>query len=272
MTARNLILTGLPRSGTTLVCALVDSLRDAVCLSEPDWQDAWPREMDDRRAYAERVRGDFARVRKILAGGGEVADRRSSDGAAVTNYFPLASDGSRQPAYALQPFRRSGLSADFLLGMKQNAHYSCVLDEFAGHDDFTVIAIVRHPLATLRSWRSAKHLPISQGRLPAAERFWPELAAIAESTQDILLRQLQIYRVFCERYRALGARIHLLRYEDVVSDVNSIAAICGGRDYVRAVDIKQNPVIAGDEEAAEIVRTVREYCAVACELYPELAR
>jgi hypothetical protein len=269
VTGRNLILTGLPRSGTTLVCALIDSLRDAVCLSEPDWQDAWPREMNDRPAYAERIRQDFARVREVLLGGGEVSDRRAANGSAVTNYFPLASDGSRQPAYALQPFRRSGLSADFLLGMKQNAHYSCILDELARHEDFTIVAIVRHPLATIGSWRSAARLPIGHGRLPAAERFWPEIAHQAASTPDILLRQVGIYRLFCERYRALGSRIHLLRYEDIVDKPELLSAICG-RDYVRTVEVNPTALPAGNEEMDAIARCVREHCAVASELYPDL--
>ena len=31
-----LLLTGVPRSGTTLAAALLDQLEDTVCLSEPD--------------------------------------------------------------------------------------------------------------------------------------------------------------------------------------------------------------------------------------------
>jgi hypothetical protein len=267
--ARNVILTGIPRSGTTLVCALLDSLRDAVCLSEPDWQDEWPRITDDASAYAQRVRADFTRVRRQLLEGGEVADRRAEDGSAVTNYFPRAADGTRASAYALRPFVRPGLSADFLLGMKHNAHYTCALEQFIGHEDFTVIAIVRHPLAAIRSWRSAAHLPIGAGRLPAAERLWPEIAALASQTDDVLLRQAHIYRLFCERYLALGDRIHLARYEDIIANPDRLAAICA-RDYVRAVDVKPTPMPA-DDESARIVRYLREHCAVARELYPDLA-
>ena len=32
----DLILTGLPRSGTTLAAAIIDQAPDALCLSEPD--------------------------------------------------------------------------------------------------------------------------------------------------------------------------------------------------------------------------------------------
>ncbi|HST28758.1 MAG TPA: hypothetical protein VLK26_10365 [Rudaea sp.] len=264
---RNLILTGMPRAGTTLACALIDSLDDAVCLSEPDWQDAWPRETNDARAFAARVHADFDRVRARLAAGGDVMDRRGPGGEAVTNYFPRAADGQRAPAHALQAFRRPCLGADFLLGMKHNAHYTCALSELSSGEGFDAIAIVRDPLATLRSWRSARDLPISQGRLPAAERLWPELARLAD-VDDILLRQVGIYRLFCERYLALADRVRVLRYEDMSRDPGTLARCCG-RAFVRVVALAPTPPVE-DEETALILARLREHCAIACRLYPEL--
>jgi hypothetical protein len=267
--ARNVFVTGIPRSGTTLACALLDSLDNAVCLSEPDWQDAWPREMQ-RTAFAQRLRDDFARVRRVLQAGGEIPDRRLPDGAAITNYFPSAGDGSRAIAYVVQPLRRAGLDDDFLLGMKQNAHYTCIIEELVGHADFDVIAIVRHPLATIRSWRSAKNLPINDGRLPAAEPLWPELAALKTDTADVLLRQVLIYRMFCERYLALGERVRVVRYEDLVTNPDYFGEIYA-RPRVRRVDLQ--PVSAGaadDAETAQIQAYLRAHCPIAWQLYPEL--
>ncbi|MBS0569612.1 MAG: sulfotransferase [Proteobacteria bacterium] len=264
---RNLILTGLPRAGTTLACALVDGLDDAVCLSEPDWQDTWSRETDDPRAYAARVHADFGRVRTLLAAGGEVLDRRAANGAAVTNYFRGAADGSHAPAYVLRAFRRPGLGADFLLGMKHNAHYTCALGDLAGHDQFAAIAIVRHPLATIQSWRAATDLPINQGRLPAAERLWPDLARLSDLA-DTLLRQVGIYRLFCERYLALADRVRVLRYEDIVRDPDAFVRLCG-RGRARDVAVAPTPTVE-DEATPIILARLREHCAIACRLYPEL--
>ena len=267
LAARNLFVTGIPRSGTTLASALLDSLDDAVCLSEPDWQDPWPRQMQDRGEYAQRLREDFARVRAVFLDGGEVPDRRHPDGAAITNYFPRGSTGSRTRAYSVVPVRRSGLSADFLLGMKQNAHYTCVLEQLTGYEDFAVLAIIRDPVATIRSWRSTD-VPISAGRLPAAERFWPEIAALAAMTEDVLLRQVSIYRMFCERYLAQGARVHLLRYEDMVRDPSRLSAMCGRR-YVREIAVRRDESAPDADEVRMIRSYLREYCPVAAELYPE---
>jgi hypothetical protein len=226
--------------------------------------------MNDRGEYAQRLRQDFARVRGVLLAGGAVPDRRRPDGSAVTNYFPRSGSGGRTQAFAVLPLRRTGLSPDFLLGMKQNAHYTCVLEELVGHADFEVVAIIRHPLATIRSWRSA-NLPISDGRLPAAERFWPELARLADDSQDVLLRQVHIYRMFCERYCALGERVRLLRYEDIVRDP-SILGVMSGRRYARQVALDNGNNASGDAaEDATIRAYLREHCPIAYELYPDLA-
>ena len=63
---RDLIVTGIPRAGTTLLAACVDSLEDAVCLSEPEWQALWSQETKERLEYIARLSEDFDRVRHIL--------------------------------------------------------------------------------------------------------------------------------------------------------------------------------------------------------------
>lgn len=263
------IVTGIPRSGTTLTCALIDSLDDAVCLSEPPWQDAWPREMNDRRGYVERLRDDFVRVRKILSAGESVPDRRGEDGRAVTDYH-AGTRGGRGRGYEseMESFSRQGLSADFLLGMKHNAHYTCVLDALVACGQFRIVAVVRHPLATIRSWRSLT-LPISDGRLPAGERFWPELAAVAASADDVLLRQVRIYELFCARYARLSDRISLLRYEDIVSDPGLVCRTFGKR-AVRDISLRATGRVAMDTEAGRIAACLRKFAPHACTLYPDI--
>lgn len=267
---RNVFVTGIPRSGTTLAAALIDSLDDAVCLSEPDWQDAWPREMSDPAEYADRLCADFERVRDKLHHGGSVTDRRQADGAAISDYFPLVS-GSRTHVATPVAFRRDGLSQQFVLGMKQNAHYTCILDRLVARENFSVLAIIRNPVATLLSWRSLD-LPISQGQLPAAERFWPQVASIARSSDDVLLRQVLIYGLFCERYRALHGKLTILRYEDIVANPLLISAWVG-RKFVRDVELRKNATALSVDAALsrKICAYVCTHCPAALEFYPELS-
>ncbi|HET8942007.1 MAG TPA: sulfotransferase [Rudaea sp.] len=266
---RNLFVTGIPRSGTTLVAALIDSLDDAVCLSEPEWQDAWPREMTDPAAYAQRLCADFDRVRNVLRSGASVTDRRKPDGAAISDYFPREA-GNRTQVSKPVVFRRDSLSAEFLLGMKQNAHFTCILDRLVERDDFAVLAIVRNPVATLSSWRSLD-LPISQGRLPAAERFWPQVADVARTVDDILLRQVLIYGLFCARYHALREKLTILRHEDIVANPTLICDF-SGRTFVREVALQPGKAARSSDAALHqrICECIRVHCPVVFEFYPEL--
>ena len=266
---RNLFVTGIPRSGTTLVAALIDSLDDAVCLSEPEWQDAWPREMTDPAHYATCMCSDFDRVRDVLYGGGSVTDRRQHDGAAISDYFPRVAGSHTQVATPVA-FHRDGLSGGFLLGMKQNAHFTCILDRLVEREDFAVLAIIRNPLATLSSWRSLD-LPISQGRLPAAERFWPQVAEVARTEQDILLRQVRIYGLFCERYLALRDKLTILRHEDIVANLGLISDLCR-RTFVREVTLRPSNSARLVDTAfrQQICDYIRVHCPAVLAFYPEL--
>jgi hypothetical protein len=261
---RYLIVTGIPRSGTTLTAALIDDLEDTVCLSEPTWQDMWARETEDADAYVQRLLEDFARVRRDLLDGNGVIDRRRPDGTPVSDYFR---DGAG--SCELVDFRRSGLPENFLLGMKHNAHYSCVLPQIVAQPAFDVVAIVRHPLDVIRSWQSVD-IPIRQGRLPAAETLWPEMADVARQTDDVLLRQVLIYERFCERFVALRGKLALLRYEDIVRDPDIIARTLG-RNFARRTPIKtQDRSPLDPEEVAAIRRHLRTHCPNARELYPDI--
>ncbi len=268
---RDLIVTGIPRSGTTLTAALIDGLEDAVCLSESVWQDTWSREMATPDDYVQRLVDDFVHVRRDLLTGNVIVDRRRADGTPVCDYFHKGDAGrdDGKPPYELVDFRRSGLSENFLLGMKHNAHYSCVLPQIVAQPAFAVIAIVRHPLEVIRSWQSVD-IPISQGRLPAAERFWPEIADIARQTNDILLRQVLVYERFCERFIALRGKLALLRYEDIVREPDIVARTVG-KNFSRTMPIRIRDRSRKDSaDGTTIRRYLRTHCPKARELYPDI--
>ena len=79
------------------------------------------------------------------------------------------------------------------------------------------MAIIRDPVALLMSWRSLD-LPISWGRLPAGERFWPELAALGRSDLNLIDRQILICNLLLRRYEEFADRIVVVPYEVFVTD------------------------------------------------------
>ena len=257
----NLIVTGIPRAGTTLTAAMIDGMEDAVCLNEPEWQGTWSREVTGRAAYVQRIIDDFVRVRSTLLAGGSVEIRASADGAAVTNFFDQSPGKRKRKPLTFAPMSRAGLSPDFLLAMKHNAHYSCVLEDLAATPGFSVIAIVRDPLATLLSWRSLD-IPISRGRLPIAEPFWPEVAAAALSTQDVLLAQVRILELFFRRYSALADRIAVIRLEDMIAKPDLAQYQAWAANSASSVTIEPSP-LTSTAPATEL-KLLQDYVTAHC--------
>jgi hypothetical protein len=87
-----------------------------------------------------------------------------------------------------------------------------------------VIGILRHPIPTILSWRSLD-IPISYGRLPSGEKFWPELLELSASNCDILLKQVMIYELITTRMLAFRKQIHLLCYESLVKDPGQLSTL-----------------------------------------------
>src|SRR5690606_21718614 len=148
---RDVIVTGIPRSGTTLAASLIDSLPDTVCLNEPGWHHA--RSAPTPEGFAQFIKKDFARLRRQLVEGEPVPDRRAGDGSATTNYYRVEG-GKMESSFEVLPFTRPGLSAEFTLAIKHNGPYLAVLPQLIALKAFIFIAIVRHPVEVLHSWRS----------------------------------------------------------------------------------------------------------------------
>jgi Sulfotransferase family len=221
----DLIITGVPRSGTTLAAAIIDQAPDALCLSEPDRHVDLMREAASPEDFVAGLCQEFDVVRRTVLGGGSVLDRRGADGTPITNYFsdPLP-DGRREAAFTTRSIRRPGLSPDFVLGDKHNALYAAVLHEIVQSGRFRVIVTVRDPVAALLSWRTLD-LPISRGRLPAGERFWPELAVLGRRADlDLTDKQIRICDLLLRRFGELADRIAVIPYEKFVTDPAQLLA------------------------------------------------
>jgi hypothetical protein len=261
----DLIITGVPRSGTTLAAAIIDQAPDSLCLSEPDGHVDLMEAADSPEDFVLRLCQEFDAVRRTILEGGSVLDRRRTDGAPVTNYFsdPMP-DGRREAAFATREISRPGLSSDFVLGVKHNALYAAVLPEIVRSGRFRVIAIIRDPIAALMSWRSLD-LPISRGRLPAGERFWPALAALGQADLDLTDKQIRICDLLLRRFGDLADRIAVVRYEVFVSDPAQLLAAAGLRQPVPAQIIAnaRSPLLrdGGDQPRTALAYRIRQLMA-----------
>jgi len=269
----NLIITGLPRSGTTLAAAVIDQAPDTLCLSEPNGHVDLMSSAASPEDFVTKLCQEFDAVRRIILGGGSVLDRRRADGAPITNYFsdPLP-DGRREAVLTTCAVTRSGLSADFMLGVKHNALYSAVLPEIVQSGRFRVITIVRDPVPVLMSWQTID-VPISRGRLPAGERFWPELAALGTADIDLTDKQIGICDLLLCRFAQLAGRIAVIPYEAFVADPAQLLAAAGIREPApsRIFGITRPPS-RGDQDRQEAALASRIRQLIAAGQLPGIAR
>jgi hypothetical protein len=221
---RNIILTGVPRSGTTLCCNLLGQAPDTVALFEPMPVHELPRQ---HAAAVGAIRDFFLASRASLLESG-TATSQQVDGRVPDNPFGsnVDADGLRIRTAQLGDIQvEKALSGEFSLVIKHNAAFTALLPELVR--EFECYAVVRNPLAVLASWNSV-NLPVTAGRLPAGERLSPELAARLDAEPDVLERQLHLLDWLFARFDHHLPGERILRYEQVVATGGQVLASATG--------------------------------------------
>ena len=207
------IITGAPRSGTTLVCSLLNRLPDLVALNETMDVTALPA-MDGNALRVEAVARHLADVRQAIAERAQKPERRlRGEG---DNMFLPAAAGERRWAgaeMAWVPLRKP-LRPDFTLALKHPNAFAALLPEL--RQRFDCWALVRNPLAVLASWRTLDH-PIRRGHAPMAEALDPALAELLAAIADEGARRLALLDWYFRRFLQVLEPQRILRYEEVIA-------------------------------------------------------
>ena len=214
MVPRTWLLSGVPRSGTSLCCRLAGDLPDTVALSEPIRRKAFGG-MDTPHGACARI-GDFAGQARALI----LAERRAPS-VQVGGRLDDNRTASRQTDAGLR--RLTGewgeiaidkpLSAHFTLLIKHNALFAALLPRLT--ESFSCLALVRNPLSVLASWQTVD-LPVHRGRIPAGEELDGDLHRALEREPEVLGRQLIVLDWFFGQFHAHLDPENIIRYEDVV--------------------------------------------------------
>ena len=217
---RTWLLTGVPRSGTSLCCRLAGRLPNTVALSEPI----------QRYTYGgmETPEGASARISDFVE---ETRTRILTDGRAPSLHVGGRLDDNRIPsARTAAGLRRlesergeielgKPLSSCFTLLVKHNALFAALLPRLV--ESFSCLALVRNPLAVLASWQTVD-LPVHRGRIPAGEELDAALRLALDREPDVLRRQLVVLDWFFARYDAHLPPENILRYEDLAETGGSV--------------------------------------------------
>jgi hypothetical protein len=240
---RDFIITGVPRSGTSLVASLLDRQRNWLVLNEP-------REVFDRlssRPDASGVALLHREVReKVLSG--QPIENKTDGQEVITNTAELDQRTLYHPQ--LQ-------NAGFRLGSKNTLAYMASLDNLKSLD-WPIVAMIRHPLDALQSWSDTfEHLrEVQLQQLPAAVpgfhgwHGWQrkEMERLLQYA-DPALRRVLFWRLLARTL--LGHEgIHLWHYERLVQDPR--AHLRRLRWHMRAPGLSRLPT----EPLRQRIRTV----------------
>jgi hypothetical protein len=230
----DVILTGIPRSGTTLICHLLNKVPNTVALHEPMlWGDI--RDPSDHRAICDKVDEFFRQTRESCIASctaitqqtaGEVPDnpmgKYPAYAALLRAAGKLLPGGGRLEALGLRRSRVTrgtvridkSLSPDFQLCIKHTGPFTALLPELLHRHP--CYAVVRHPVSVLASWNSI-NFQLREGRFKELERMQPELARQLAEIPDWIDRQIHLLSWFCRSYLTLLPPERILRYEDIIT-------------------------------------------------------
>ena len=210
---RNVLITGPPRSGTTLVCSLLNKLPDIVALHEPmNVFEFVGRSGDEVAAMIEKF---CAESRKSLHEEGfavskHVGGKVRDNSAAVDR----AGKRTRQTEHGRIEIDKP-LSKEFTLAIKHPAAFTALIETLSKH--FECFAIVRNPLATIASWNSLDWFPLKDGHSPIGEKLDVDLARVLAQETDPIERQILILEWFYDRFRRFLLENAVIKYEELIA-------------------------------------------------------
>jgi hypothetical protein len=239
---RNVVLTGPPRSGTTLCCHLLNKLPNTLALHEP----IRPFGFVNPKAHPEEIREAmgrfFSRQRRFVRERG-IAETKHVGGKIPTDPYAAARSSNEGIRYQLVrdgqehgeiAVDREAYGPGFWLIIKDPATLSALLPVLV--DGFPCYAVVRNPLAVLASWNSVNHAA-RDGHSPVAERYDETLKEKLAATSDRIERQLILLDWWFRRFRDHLPKANVIRYEDLARSGGAVL-----RKIVPAAHALQEPL------------------------------
>ena len=248
MNSRNIILTGIPRSGTTLTCHLLNKVPDIVALHEPI-----PGLPEGHKAACQVIERFFEDTRQSIRND-KTALSKHAGGRVPDN--PVAGEygqsGVRESIASWGKIHiEKELSPDFVLAIKHPASFTALLDRLRKR--FPCYAVIRNPLSVLASWNSVS-FPVGDGHAPMAERYDGRLARTLARISDKAERQLHLLSWFYSRYQSCLPDRSILRYEEMIATGGkSLAVVAPLAQHLNEDLESKNTNVLYDREVVRVI-------------------
>lgn len=246
LTTHNIVLTGVPRGGTTLSCHLLNKVADTVALHEPIVWNRSTAEPDhvavcaEIHAFFRQTRTSLLRTKSAISQqhNGSVPDNPMGGYPIWARWMPkalLAYPWLRR--FGLRTYRVSrdrveitkALSDDFTLCIKHTGPFTALLPRLL--QQYRCYAIIRNPLAVLLSWNSI-NFALREGHMLEAEWLDPTLAQHLARIPDRFDRQIVLLSWFFAQYEQTLPAGNVIRYEEIIASggaaLQAVAPGAGG--------------------------------------------
>jgi len=219
MRKRNIVLTGLPRSGTSLSCSLLDKAPNTIALNAPITPGRFAGLLPDLDAVADGIEQYFRRVRRRIRKEGVAISKHAGGEIADNAYGQPDAEGRRKSVLQKGKIAvNKELDDDFFLVVKQPGLFTAMLPYLAGR--LPCYALVRNPLAVMASRNSLGRQvgTFKSGPTSAALRYDEALRRkMANVQRGSPEWQLEMMSWACERFASELPEQNVIRYEDIVS-------------------------------------------------------
>jgi len=203
---QNLVITGLPRSGTSFLCARINDFRNTVVINEP------------AEIFAEAKGGNIEGLAKVFA----QFRRDITQGKPVYNKIK---DGKFIEDTRLEDNRRLHQhiveNEQFMLGIKNTLVFLAMLPEIVQSKAFPkVIATIRHPYDCIGSWHNVEFPHLKQAKPGflfdyAGAAFTEGLSEVLDE-EELIARSAKLWALLAQTLLNMKGKVHVTRYEDLV--------------------------------------------------------
>ncbi|MBO3274586.1 sulfotransferase family protein [Pseudomonas schmalbachii] len=221
----DVIITGLPRSGTSFLCRLLSERQDTVVINEPS--SIFPALARGARPWG--IPLIYGEIRRDLLAGKPVLNKHMNG--------RLVDDTARGLDSA-SPYWSNVRNPAFTLGIKNTLAYLAHLPSILKvMPNARCVALIRHPYDCLESWsRTFPHLrfadvqsqPVGNPDDPGLTGWQRKALLDVVATECLATRRALWWRFLALQILEAGTRVRWLRYEDLMEDPPAMAELLMG--------------------------------------------
>lgn len=190
------IITGIPRSGTSLFSVLLNKIEDVVCLNEILYNVA-------------SLQEDFGTIRRDILSGKPIKNKYNENGDLTTD--TMTSSSVKEVCVSVK-------QENFIIASKVNVPYLFNLDKIKSYG-FPIFVLVRDPVFTIASWSSEKAKGIPEAQVgPYPDPISSRWKNIEFQSDDPISRRAEIWNFLAGIILKHAKDIHLINYETLVSN------------------------------------------------------